>query len=266
MMKPKAVIVLLACSLIIAVATAVSTLQANEQNTSPANNTTSTNPSNKQYNKQYKQKPRFKSLSVAEIQSQYPTVDLDEPEDDDPVKRAKRQLKSRRYDAKLFVKENPSKTIGESVRIDESSTEIPAIPTAQSKVVVVGEVVGSKAHLSNDKTGVYTEITFRISEVIKSGDLPNIAVGSLITAEREGGIVKHAPDNSRLYRIEGKGMPSVGRRYVLFLSTLEHDFAIVTGYELRSNKILPLDTSPQFREYEDADESVFLKAIRDSIT
>jgi hypothetical protein len=215
-------------------------------------------------------KPRaqiVKRPTVAEIEAEFPSVDRDEPDEPDAAKRAKRQAKNSRFDGKRMVQDDPYRSSTGSVLINDWEVGLPALPAAQSKVVVIGEVTDVQAHMSNDRNGVYSEFAVRVEEVLKNSTDIELAAGSAIVLEREGGIVKHAPNQSRLYRIEGQGFPRKGRRYVFFLNPVgqEPDYEIVAGYELRGSKVVLLDTVSQFRKYEGVDEATFLNAVREAI-
>ena len=208
-----------------------------------------------------------KRPTVAEIEAEFPSVAFDEPEEPDETKRAKRRAKDERYDGKHMVQENPSKSSAGSVLVNDWAMGLPSLPTAQSEVVVVGEVTDAQAHMSNDRSGVYSEFAVRVEEVLKNSTDAQLTSGSAIVLERQGGMVKHAPDNSRTYEIRGQGFPRKGRRYVFFLNSVgqELDYKIVTGYELRGNKVVLLDTAPPFRVYAGADEATFLNTVREAI-
>jgi hypothetical protein len=205
--------------------------------------------------------------TVAEIEAEFPSVDRDEPDEPDAAKRAKRLTKNSRFDGRHMVPDNPSRSGSGAVLINDWEVGIPALPAAQSKVVVIGEVTDVQAHMSNDRNNVYSEFAVRVEEVLKNSTDTRLTSGSRIVLERQGGIVKHAPDNSRFYRIEGQGFPRKGRRYVFFLNPVgpELDYTIVTGYELRGKQVVLLDTSPQFRVYAGVDEVTFLNAVREAI-
>lgn len=215
-------------------------------------------------------KPRahiIRRQTVAEIEAEFPSVDYEEPEEPDETKRAKRRAKNKRFDGKRLVKPDPSKSIRGTVRTNDWEAGLPALPAAQSKVVVIGEVTDVQAHMSNDRGGVYSEFAVRVAEILKNSTDTQLTIGSAIVLEREGGIVKHAPDQSLVYRIEGQGFPRKGQRYVFFLNPVgeEPDYKIVAGYELRDNKVVLLDTASQFRMYAGVDETTFLNAVRDAI-
>src|ERR1044072_2583016 len=45
---------------------------------------------------------------------------------------------------------------------------VTAIPSVRSDAIVIGKVIEAQAHLSNDKTGIYSEFTIEVTEVIKN--------------------------------------------------------------------------------------------------
>ena len=132
---------------------------------------------------------------------------------------------------------------------------LPALPFAKSSAVIVGQITGAKAYLSNDKTGVYSVFTVQVDEVIKNSTQLSLSTGSSIEVERDGGRVRFPSGRTLLY--VATNMPQVGLRYVLFLT----DSQILTGYELREGKVYPLDDLPNLRTYENADETTFLKQL-----
>lgn len=202
----------------------------------------------------------------AEFERQFPVVDYDAAEVADPTEIVKRRGKNSRYDKRNFVHKDPTTRIVESARILEGYY-VPALPSAKSDLIVVGEVLTSAAHLSNDKRGVYTELTVRIGEVIKNNTSVQLTEGAAVTAQREGGFVRYANGHKRLYHLAEEGMPAVGRRYVLFLSSIENsdDYSILTGYELSETRVVPVDSSHQFATYRGYAVDAFLDVVRASL-
>jgi hypothetical protein len=203
----------------------------------------------------------------AELEAQFPTVDYDAPEvGNDPDEVARRKEKNSRYDKRHFVSKDPNPGVSESAVILEGYS-VPALPAEQSSLITVGEVLDSHAHLSNDKSGIYTELSIRIQEIIKNAAPSHLTAGRVITGERQGGIVRYQNAHRRLYHLAEEGMPSAGRKYVLFLGAVEHskDYRVLTGYELSPNGVIPIDTSRQFKTYEGYDPDSFLNVVRAAI-
>lgn len=206
---------------------------------------------------------------------QWPIVEYDAPEPAEAEERQKRRAKNARYDKDDRVRE-PGSEPGiwyETVINNDWEMKLPALPAQASDSVLIGEVAEARAFLSNDKSGVYSEFTIRVSEVLKN-DSP-VAVGESITAERLGGRVKFRSDKVLPVRVMGQGMPRAGRKYVLFLKRIDEEkhYQLLTAYELKGGRVSALDGAKpagggsqwKFDKYEGWDEEVFLKTVREAI-
>jgi hypothetical protein len=198
-----------------------------------------------------------------------PIADYNAPEPTGLEERAKRQARNKRYDhhSGEAIREAPYPV--ERIWSAHWASDLPTIPVSQSDVILIGTVVDSQAYLSDDKTGVYSEFGIHVGEVLKGGlSIP------IISAERFGGAVRFPSGVIQKYRASGQGMPKHGRRYLFFLkkNDQDDDFSILTGYELRGEKIVPLDGSSQqgnerlaFDSYKGVDVSSFLRTVRNAI-
>jgi hypothetical protein len=61
-------------------------------------------------------------------------------------------------------------------------------------------------------------------------------------------------------------MPAVGARYIFFLNVVDEDYSILTGYQLGTEGVVPLDNSRQFQVYQGQNEADFLTALRDAVS
>jgi hypothetical protein len=202
-----------------------------------------------------------------ELEGQYPVVDYDTPEvTSNSENKNARKIKNSRFDKRHFVSKDSATHIAESSRVIEGYN-VPALPVDQSNLIILGEVLSSQAYISNDKSGVYTELQIKINDVIKNNASAQLAQGDEISAQREGGIVRYSNGHKRLYHLAEEGMPQAGRKYVLFLKQIEQsqDFLVITGYEVTTADVVPVDTSHQFRPYAGQDVDGFLKMIRAAI-
>ena len=150
--------------------------------------------------------------------------------------------------------------------ITEDLEFTPGLPINESDLVVIGEITDANAFLSNNKRNVYSEFSFRISEVLKKDD-KGVSKGDSISVDREGGYVQYDNGKKRLYLIGGLGMPRVGRRYVLFLKNPEKtpNYGIVSGYELSADGTKNLNGSEVARVYAGMAEASFMKTLRGTI-
>ncbi len=108
-----------------------------------------------------------KSTSIQEDDTaQMPIADYSAPEAIDPGERAKRKAKNKRYDKSSSqpIKEEKEPII--RVLSGHWAKGLPALPVEQSDIIIIGEVTGAQAYLSNDKTGVYSEFTLRVEEAL----------------------------------------------------------------------------------------------------
>jgi hypothetical protein len=149
---------------------------------------------------------------------------------------------------------------------------MPGIPVSKSDAIVLGTVTDSRAYLSNDKSGVYSEFQLSADQILKDSTKSLVLHGNVV-AIRFGGIVRFADGKTQKYSIAMQGWPRKGRRYVLFLRRNEYgDFDIVTGYELRDGITFPLDGSNRpganetpFHAYSGMSEVGFLEAVQKAV-
>jgi len=243
-----------------------------------------------------------------------PIADFNAPEEATPGERTKRALRSKRHnlrdqsvtsaDTRFVLKEDKptsrsSETGNKNLTItqqainrnvkhdynapviggavtDESPTE-PALPGYTSDAVVVGNVTDAKAYLSEDKTSVYSEFTVQVWDVLKNSPRSPLTVGAVATVCRPGGGVRFPSGKIRKFLVAGRGLPRAGERYAFFLKydDLAQAYYIVTAYQLRDQKVFPLDGIPtngtashpfaSYGKYANADEAAFLTEVRQSI-
>jgi hypothetical protein len=118
---------------------------------------------------------------------------------------------------------------------------IPALPVEQSNAIIVGKVTERRAVLMDDKFGIYSEFSIKLSEIIKD-DLGGFFIDQVIITSRPGGAVRFPSGRIQQYTISLQGYPQQDKAYVLFLKRDEvGDYSIVTGYEINGNVVQPLD-------------------------
>ncbi len=253
MQSHKKLILVFLIVLSVAMVTAMATLRGQNGNNLNANDQQKTN--------------------TADDKSQFPIVDYSASESADPEKRAKRQAKGKKYNNKYAPPiDESSETIFSSVDWDAN---LPALPVAKSQAVIIGEVTDAQAHLSDDKTAVYSEFKIQIDEVLKNDSSNALSPGGSVAVERNGGRVRFPSGHTVVSFTNHQRMPRVGGRYVLFLTHSfptgeinQQDFYILTGYELRGGRVFPLDnTNPghPITAYKEAAESSFLKDLNSAV-
>jgi hypothetical protein len=214
-------------------------------------------------------KPQANALQHKE--AVLPTVDYDKTESTDAHQRARRNARGKRYDGSLRVGE-PHPEAGAKGILDSWMQKVPALPTVISDTIIIGEISDAHAYLSPDKTGIYSEYTAHVEQVVKRYAKRPISVNGVVDSQREGGRVRFPSGRVQSYITHYQGVPVIGRRYVLFLKSNEGSvtFTLITGYELRDGRIYPLDgvdLSPgateleQFAAYKEADETSFFRDL-----
>jgi len=201
-----------------------------------------------------------------ELQARVPSTDYDLPESTNPEEKAKRTKKNKHYDGGNLVMRNPSNEGTATILDSEAFFTLPALPVTHSDVILTADVLTSEAHLSNDKTGVYSEFNVQVDVVLK-GNVPTLSQTNLISISRPGGVVRYPSGHIERYEIAQQNMPAIGRRYLFFLKAIpdSQDYEIVTGYDIGSQLLRPLDTGGQFEAYSGKDSVVFLNTVRDAI-
>ena len=222
--------------------------------------------SNASVSQQPKNPKRATPKDAQEFAERFPEADYDSPEPIDPAEKIKRKKRNKRYDGKHLVMANPSNSGGATTVMSEVFLDLPALPITQSDVILIADVLNSEAHLSNDKTGVYSEFNVQVDSVLKSIG-PSLSQTNLITLSRFGGMVRYPSGHKELYGIAQQNMPSRGKRYLFFLKAIEEtqDYEIVTGYEIGPQRIQALDYGAKFEAYNGTESAVFLTSIRDAI-
>lgn len=222
---------------------------------------------------QRSQSNKDKAQQKHDFESRFPIADYAFPEPTDPQERAKRKSKDKRF-PKGRLEESPG--ITETLIMDGGGSGRPeAIPVGLSHIIIVGNILNAKAYLSSDKTGLFSEFTVSIEEVLKATGSDPVIPGANISVEREGGRIRYPSGQVRWVRFGREGMPAVGTQCLLFLRrTGAGNLAILTGYELRAGRVFPLDgvagfeefKVPKFAVYEGVEETAFLRTVRGLVT
>lgn len=157
-------------------------------------------------------------------QDDVPIANYNEPLPTGMHERAKRGKRSKRGNLKLgpetgvldpkrfMITEERESSYG---GFDTHAPPEPAIPAAQSQVVVTGEITKAEAFLTEDKVSIYSEFTVKVDRILKNSTGEQIGIGDRITVSRGGGAVR-LPSGKVIRKLfDGKPMPHVGSKYVL---------------------------------------------------
>lgn len=79
-------------------------------------------------------------------------------------------------------------------------------PIEQSNAIIFGKVTGRRAVLMDDKFGIYSEFSIKISEIFKD-DLSAFFTDQGITTSRPGGAVRFPSGKVQEYTISLQGYP-----------------------------------------------------------
>lgn len=190
-------------------------------------------------------------------ENHYPMAEFSSSEVPD-LKRKKRGEKHNNSQWRV----DPNSPADNTAIVDAVDLRLPAFPTDKAAAVVIGTVADAKAHLSNDKTGVYSSFVVIIEEVLKNPG--KLLAGKSIEVEREGGRVKFPSGRVHLYTMSDQHMPLVGSRYVFFLTSTNEEsvFEIITGYEIRADAVYALDNLTNALSYDGSTPVNFLKELR----
>ena len=200
------------------------------------------------------------------MRNQYPSVDYFEKDDVVPsAKRASLAASKKRYNNRSEISKSLNPPDAEIASRPDNLFDFPAFPFERSNVVVLVEILDAQAHMSEDKGSVFSEFTARVNTIFKS-DLGEKIQNQTITVERPGGWIVYPNGQKLLYRIMDCGMPQVGGRYVLFLNAIfgSENLRILTGYELQTDRVVPLDLGRQFEIYNGSDQASFLESLQQS--
>lgn len=198
------------------------------------------------------------------INERFPTVDYDDKQDlPDPEKNAKRKAKQKRYNDTALVASHVQPGTDEAALFLEPHSTLPALPVAESDIVVVGTIGTAQALLSESKRNVFSEFTLIVEDVLKS-KIQGVRQGSVLTIDRVGGHVKYPNGQRVLYRITDVNMPQVGGRYLLFLTSKHNyqDLSILSAYQLTPDGAIPLDELAQTASLTGVSEADILQKVR----
>jgi len=153
--------------------------------------------------------------------------------------------RSRRYNGPSHIDITKLVDGGRITRSSEFSAmlEIPPIPLAKSKTILIADVLSTQAYLSSDKTTIYTEYSLAVQQVLRNDPAATTHADAIVTACRKGGTLILPNGNTVGYDFQRQGFPGVGERYLFFLDwdSVGEDYQIVTAYLFLEGQVYPID-------------------------
>jgi len=190
---------------------------------------------------------------------QEPALDLSNP---DVMNLAKPRLAEETERAKRFDKPNRPPLINRSEPLKSGqhyiigqyqyNSDHTPLPVAGSDLIVLGTVSSASPHLSSGGNTVYSTFRLEIKNILKGVLAPS---ESIVTVEREGGIILLPNGKKRFEGIRGLGLPVNGFTYILFLKARpsSHSYSIITGYAVVEGKLISLDAANASEDDKNAD-------------
>jgi hypothetical protein len=111
---------------------------------------------------------------------------------------------------------------------------VPALPIEESNAIVLGKVTDRRAVLMDDKLGIYSEFSIKISEIFRD-DLKGFFIDQVITTTRRGGAVRFPSGKIQKYTISSQGYPQQGKVYLFFLKRDEVNGSVVQPLDGKRN-------------------------------
>lgn len=224
--------------------------------------------------------PAEKIKEFKERLNKRPLTHYDAPEPADPGERVKRNAKNKSYNDRHARGGNKLRWTELAIMHTDWGFGLnTTLPVEQSNAMVIGEVLKTRAFVSEDKTRVYSEFIIRVDEILKNDSNEPITLTEQISTERLGGRVRFPQGQISTYIVALQGAPEVGRKYVLFLGFNKHEAGsrspldmnrhILTGYELSEGRVIPLDTGSAqddyFKIHEGKEAASFIAEIKRTI-
>lgn len=196
--------------------------------------------------------------------TKYASVDYDAaPEGLTAEQIEERTIKNKRYDVSLPVMPNPP--VGaDGMTGHDVEPDTPALPSDQSRLVVVGRITSSKAFLSNEKKGIYTEYVVNVEQILKHDKGRRLKSGEILTVDRAGGVVNYPNGQRILYKNAGRDLPEASGRFLLFLANDEPgnpNYKIVTAYRFKDGKVTAVDTKSEQVAFNGRPEVDFISLV-----
>ena len=140
----------------------------------------------------------------------FPIVDFEAKEPREPKLKAARNAKASKYSKKHAGEINEE--LHQIFTNSDWDLRLPALPVARSAAIFIGTVTDAQAHLTPDKTGVFSEFAFQVESILKGDPKRTVAAGETVIVERSGGRVRMPSGKIVVSWTNNQNMPKVGSR------------------------------------------------------
>jgi len=143
----------------------------------------------------------------------------------------------------------------------------PGLPISGA-MILIGKVMDGDAYLNDQHTGVFSEYSVAVSEVLSSDPKNPVSVGDNISTWRPGGSVSFRSGHTKHFIVAGRGFPEIGVVYLFFLRPTDSslaDYAISAAYSMKDQVVSPLDDGRDESAFDGASKTSFLNTVRKEI-
>ena len=192
-------------------------------------------------------------------------MDFDAPEPSDATERERKKEKDKRYEKNAFLVRTPMPDYSSSILYDNEPLPSSAFPFNQSKLVITGAIIGSRAAVSSNKAAVYSEYDIQVESVLKQSGGREFQPGHVLSADRLGGKVRYSNGAVMLYLNDWQDLPEPFESYLFFLDNeggKDPNYKIVTAYKTKDDNVTALDSAGKFREHNGRKKDEFIKLAK----
>lgn len=146
------------------------------------------------------------------------------------------------------------------------AARMPSLPGERSDVVAMGTPVTCDAHLSSDRTTIYTECVLVLDRSFKNSTENRIQHGSRLVITREGGQVSANGRNMSMF-VADQILPQPGKEYIFFLKYRKatEDYGILTAYRVDNGIVNAVDDAIHFQGHNGTPLDQFIARVQSSI-
>jgi len=126
----------------------------------------------------------------------------------------------------------------------DSFARLERIPYELADLAVIADVGPGKAYLSQDQTTLYSEYSFKVTEVVANRSPKSVAAGTKLEVDRPGGVLRLPSGQFLIRGSKNESMPRQLHHYALLLryAAAGDAWMLVSGYELNGDRVYTLES------------------------